>query len=289
MIKNNLILYENLDIYKSYKKSKYLSIKHSSYFQTYEDILSKYRNRSIIFVEIGVLNGGSLFMWRDYFGPLARIIGVDFNPDAKRWEEHGFEIFIGDQSSENFWEFFFGKVGNVDIVLDDGGHTNIQQVVSSLSCIPNINDGGVMIVEDTHASYLRDFGNPSKYSFISFFKGAIDSINSRFPAIRFSNNHVSRAVYSVAAYESIVAFFIDRKRCFISDQTTNDGLSVESHDFRYHGTRLDFLWKLRLILRRRLNFLKNFPGARKFEAFVYGYIYYIPIKINEFKIKKYFK
>ena len=31
-------------------------------------------------------------MWRDYFGPKARIIGVDFNPNAKKWEEHGFEI-----------------------------------------------------------------------------------------------------------------------------------------------------------------------------------------------------
>lgn len=288
MGEKNLHLYESLDIYKSYKKSKYLSIKHSSYFQVYEDILSKYRNKNITFIEIGVLNGGSLFMWRDYFGPLARIIGVDFNPDAKRWEEHGFEIFIGDQSSENFWGDFFDKVGYVDVVLDDGGHTNIQQVVSSVACIPFINDGGVMVVEDTHASYLKDFGNPSKYSFISFFKGVIDYINSRFPAIGISSNPLSRSVYSVSAYESIVAFYIDRKKCFISNQTSNDGISVEAHDYRYHGTHLDFFWKLRLLLRQKLNFLKDIPGVRKFEASVYGYLYYIPVKIKELKIKKYF-
>ena len=34
-----------------------------------------------------------------------RIIGIDFNPSAKRWKEYGFEIFIGNQSDailENF-------------------------------------------------------------------------------------------------------------------------------------------------------------------------------------------
>ena len=36
-------------------------------------------------------------MWRDYFGKDARIIGIDLNPEAKKWEKHGFEIFIGNQ------------------------------------------------------------------------------------------------------------------------------------------------------------------------------------------------
>ncbi len=77
---------EQIEIYRHYRNSKYLSIKHSSYFQVYEELLSKYRNKKITFVEIGVFNGGSLFMWRSYFGPEARIIGIDFNPEAKKWE-----------------------------------------------------------------------------------------------------------------------------------------------------------------------------------------------------------
>ena len=36
--------------------------------------------------------------------------------------------------------------------------------------IPNINDGGIIITEDTHTSYLKKFGNPSKYSFINYSK-----------------------------------------------------------------------------------------------------------------------
>ena len=109
---------QDLEIYKCYQKSKYLSIKHSSYFQVYEEIFSKYRDRKITFVEIGVLNGGSLFMWRDFFGPESRIIGIDLNPGAKKWESDGFEIHIGSQSDEKFWGELFPKIGEVDIVLD---------------------------------------------------------------------------------------------------------------------------------------------------------------------------
>ena len=75
---------------------------------------------------MGVLNVGSLFMWRDCFGPKALIIGVDFNLLAMRWEEDGFEIFIGSQSSPDFWRDFFSSIGMVDVLLGDGGHTNEQ-------------------------------------------------------------------------------------------------------------------------------------------------------------------
>lgn len=55
-----------------------------------------------------------------------------------------------------------------------------------------------MIVEDTHASYLKAFGNPSKNSFISFSKLVIDLVNSKFPGIGISNNNLSQLVYCVS-------------------------------------------------------------------------------------------
>ena len=46
-----------------------------------------------------------------FFGPKARIIGIDLNPNAKKWTKYGFEIFIGDQSDINFWKMFKKKLG----------------------------------------------------------------------------------------------------------------------------------------------------------------------------------
>ena len=113
-----------LDSYKCFINAKYASIKLDTYFHVYDRLFKEYRGKKITFVEIGVFNGGSLFMWRDYFGPEARIIGVDLNPGARKWEEHGFEIYIGNQADIAFWRNFFQEIGDVDVILDDGGHTN---------------------------------------------------------------------------------------------------------------------------------------------------------------------
>ena len=90
-----------------------------------------------------------------FFGKKAKIIGVELNPLAKKFEKYGFKIFIGDQSKPIFWKNFFKKVGKVDIILDDGGHTNYQQIITLNSCVPHIKDDGLMVVEDTHASYIK--------------------------------------------------------------------------------------------------------------------------------------
>jgi hypothetical protein len=227
----------SLDVFDSYQNSPYLSIKHSSYFQVYEELLQIYRNKPIIFVEVGVLNGGSLFMWRKYLGSQARIIGIDFNPLAKRWEKEGFEIHIGNQADPLFWTEFFAKVGPVDVLLDDGGHTNEQQIITTLACIPMIKDGGMLIVEDVHASYMRQFSNPSKHSFIEYCKYLVDVINSRFPNVIAIKNPLKEMVYSICFFESIVSFKIDRKKCFQSSPTSNNGISLDAQDFRQHATR----------------------------------------------------
>ena len=120
-----------------------------------------------VIVEIGVKDGGSLFIWKKLF-PHAKIIGIDLNLECKKFEKDGFIIEIGDQSSREFWKDFFYKHQNVDIIIDDGGHTNTQQISTAISCIPFIKDGGILITEDVMCSYFFNFGNPSKYSFINY-------------------------------------------------------------------------------------------------------------------------
>jgi hypothetical protein len=225
---------ESLNIFQAYQRSPYLSIKHTAYFQVYEELLSRFRGKSITFVEIGVLNGGSLFMWREFFGLQARIIGVDLNPLAKRWEKDGFEIFIGSQSNPNFWNTFFSTVGMVDVLLDDGGHTNEQQIVTTHHSLPFIKDEGLLIVEDVHASYQVGFGNPSPYSFINYAKLFIDGINARFPGVEVKEKMFRDLIYSVHFYDSIVSFSVDRKKCFKNSSITNKGQNLDAEDYCRH-------------------------------------------------------
>lgn len=248
--------------YQAYIKSPFKSIKHSTYFEIYDELLSRYRNKDITFVEIGILGGGSLFMWREFFGSNARIIGVDFNPNAKKWEEHGFEIFIGSQSDENFWKEFVKNIGPIDVVLDDGGHTYLQQIVTSEMLLEHIKDGGMLVVEDTHTSYMRGFG-PRKYSFIAYVKNIIDKINNRFAKL--DQEHSDKRIWSVQIFESVVAFHINRKATnLISEPTCNNGIDDSAKDYRYHEIKLKGgFYKFLLKFRFLRNLIVQLANSRK--------------------------
>lgn len=244
------------DSFKSFESSKYYSTKHKNYFNIYDHIFKKYIGKKIILVEIGVLNGGSLFMWRDFFDGNAEIIGVDLNPNAKKWEKHGFKIFIGNQSDPNFWRDFFKKVGNVDVVIDDGGHTNKQQVFTLLETIPNINDDGMLVVEDVHSSYMTKFRNPSKYSFINFSKVIVDQINLRFKVFsKEKMNFLQEKIFSVEFYQSIAVFNIYCNYSFTQEKISNKGICDNAEDLRFNNDKkfLDkFLSKLEFLFNKYL-------------------------------------
>ncbi len=266
-----------------FNESEYYSLKYKNYFPVYEKLFGKYRNKKITFVEIGVLSGGSLKMWKKYFGEDCRVIGIDLNPKAKNFEEEGIEIFIGSQSDENFWENFFKKIGKVDIILDDGGHTNFQQIMTTCCTVPNINDNGLLVVEDVFHSYGVSYGskgffNPSKYSFINFCKKVTDDINCRFPEIKKFNFSLNEYIYSMEIFESIVAFKIDRDLCKIKNEVLyNSGKNSELKDYAHIHE-------------------PNIPGSNKFAIFVKrlypkfrGTLKYFVFKTNERLLKKFFK
>ena len=266
-----------------FKESKYYTLKYKNYFPVYEKLFSPFKKKKFTFVEIGVLSGGSLHMWRNYFGKEARIIGIDLNPIAKRFEKEGFEIFIGSQSDEKFWENFFKEVGKVDIILDDGGHTNFQQIITACSVIPFIKEDGMLVVEDVFHSYGVSYGkkgfyNPSKYSFINFCKKTIDDINYRFPESKKFKFSLNKYVSSMEFFEAIVAFNIDRNLCNSKNEVLyTKGENIDAK-FYSHIQNENIPGSNRFVLRLK----KIFKYAR-------SDFKYIVFKINEHISKKFFK
>jgi len=223
-------------LFKSFKSSPKYSIKWNNYFEIYENILKKYINKKITLVEIGVGNGGSLFMWKKYLGKKANIIGVELNPEAKKLEKYGFKIFIGDQSDPVFWKSFYRKVKKIDILIDDGGHTNLQQITSFMEAVDHIKDNGLIVIEDTHTSYMnyKGFKNPSKSSFINFSSNIIENIHRRNPMLRKKMNKISNKIYSIEYYDSIVAINIKTKNLKYSKNLQNNkNLAISFTDYRF--------------------------------------------------------
>ena len=79
-----------------------------SYFSVYERHLSRFRGTDVHVMEIGIFSGGSLRMWRWYFGPRATIYGVDISNRTKVYENdprYGSPARIvgGNQSDPDLW------------------------------------------------------------------------------------------------------------------------------------------------------------------------------------------
>src|ERR1700722_8993323 len=90
------------------------------YFEVYERLFQPMRDRNITLLEIGVQGGGSLEMWRAYFGDSARIYSIDIDPNAKRNEDIATRVFIGDQADRQFLRDVRRQIGTADIIIDDG-------------------------------------------------------------------------------------------------------------------------------------------------------------------------
>lgn len=227
---------KNLPIYNSFIKSPYKSIKHSSYFEVYEKLLQGYQNKKLVFIEIGVLNGGSLFMWREYFGKKAKIVGIDLNPQAMHWQDYGFDIFIGDQADPIFWQQVFKKYPKIDVILDDGGHTYEQQIMTTEILKPHIKDGGLIIIEDTHTSYQNGFGFRCA-SFMRYVHKKMDQLHYRLSSL--NKEPTEKDIWNIQCFESFVIFEIDREK--VKNKTievSNEAESIQARDFRYTQNKL---------------------------------------------------
>ena len=178
------------------------------YFPIYEKWFEAYRGKEIVFVEVGVQNGGSIQMWRNYFGKDAKIVGIDINPVCKQFEDAEQNIFveIGSQDDPNFWAAFKEKYPRVDILLDDGGHISNQQIVTFREMFPHIKDGGLYMCEDCHTSYLKEWGGGLKKpdTFIEFTKNLIDELNAFYTNEALQPTYNTLNMGGIHFYDSIV-------------------------------------------------------------------------------------
>ena len=156
------------------------SLARSRLATVYEPFLTVLRDEPVSVLEIGVREGASLRMWRDYF-PAGRIVGIDTAQQAAEHEDDRIKVIIGDQIDAAVMDAAIEAVGSpVDLIVDDGGHYAYQQIRSLLYLWPHVKPGGIYVVEDTHTSYLRQFDmsyrNPA--SAIELLKGTVDDVHA---------------------------------------------------------------------------------------------------------------
>lgn len=130
-----------------------------NYLDFYESVLPD-RSFSGRLLEIGVMDGASMKMWRKYY-PKAEIVGIDiFDKEHLYNAEWGVPKTVKLLQVNGTVEQPVRELGNFDIILDDGSHfTHDQQRSFELLYYKQLNKGGIYIIEDLWTSYIDFYQN----------------------------------------------------------------------------------------------------------------------------------
>lgn len=135
------------------------SSKFHNYLDFYQEQLPD-RDFSGRLLEIGVMDGLSMKMWRDYY-PKAEIVGIDIkdmdhmhNDD---WQvPDSVKLIECDGTDPRQTK----KLGMFDIIIDDGSHYCADQQKSfEILYYNQLNKDGVYILEDLWSSYVEMYQN----------------------------------------------------------------------------------------------------------------------------------
>jgi len=169
------------------------------YFDIYHRHFSRFIGEKVHVLEIGVYSGGSLDMWKSYFGENCKIFGVDIEENCQSYEGDDISIYIGDQSDRSFWKNFKKSVNGIDILIDDGSHKPDHQLITLEEMLPFLNPGGVYLCEDVQGSYHR---------FSAFASGLVDNLNDmNRKSESLLQSNVSRfqsSIYSIHFYAFVI-------------------------------------------------------------------------------------
>ena len=195
-----------IEIGKKYPSSKNIS----GFIQLYEKYFTPLRDSKINILEIGVDNGDSLRIWREFFSK-ANICGIDI--DKKNFKINNTKILQGDQSDLNFLKSLVSEYKKFDIIIDDGSH-QAKHIIASFNYLFNyLSDNGLYVIEDLQTSYIPRYGGSrinlkKKKSSMNFIKSLTDSINyEKNNRPFFKKNKFDGLIKSINFHQNIVFIY----------------------------------------------------------------------------------
>lgn len=113
-----------------------------------------------VLLEIGVMDGASLKMWRDYY-PNGIIVGVD---NTRPTKVNGCAVYRLDATdpADIATLLDYPGIAPFDVIIDDGSHMTADQQRTFDLLWPAVAPGGVYVIEDLHTSHMSNYVNSSQ-------------------------------------------------------------------------------------------------------------------------------
>lgn len=118
-----------------------------SYIAVYEELFRKIRHKPIKLMEIGIMSGNSILMWKEYFTK-GKIFGIDINPIPEKLKNISRVECLQHNSTEPLEKLNT----KFNIIIDDGCHEPEIQLLTAKVFYPLVEIGGFYIIEDVISS-----------------------------------------------------------------------------------------------------------------------------------------
>jgi len=128
---------------------------HTHYLRNYEEYFRPLLDRDIRLLELGVLHGGSLQLWRDYF-ERGLVVGLDLNPVRVDDPTGRIRVYQGGQQDTELLDRVARECApeGFDVIIDDCSHVGDLARVSFWHLFEHhLKPGGLYVIEDWGTGY----------------------------------------------------------------------------------------------------------------------------------------
>ena len=142
----------------------------NGFLKRYDPFLEHLVDKKVALLEIGVLRGGSLLLWRDYF-PLGTIVGIDQKcpQDLKRIDR--IHLHEGSQADLPFLSRIANDVAadGFDVIIDDASHIGALTKATFWHLFENhLKPNGLYVIEDWGTGYYNDWCDGKRLNLESY-------------------------------------------------------------------------------------------------------------------------
>ena len=157
------------------------------YYRVYEKKFASLQEKPVTLLELGVANGGSLQVWKDYF-PHGTIVGLDQSPPPLHDPSRRIHLYQGLQQDIDLLDRISNECAmeGFDIIIDDASHIAAHTKTSFWHLfVHHLKPGGLYVIEDWGTGYWEYWpdgeaytGNNHMAGMVGFIKELVDEVGS---------------------------------------------------------------------------------------------------------------
>ncbi len=139
--------------------------KSREYLNNYETFFHPLANERVTLLELGVKNGGSLLLWRDYFEN-GTIVGIDSKPVNIEDPSGRIHFYAGLQQDTAFLDYICRKSApdGFDMIIDDCSHIGELTCISFWHLFNNhLKPDGIFVLEDWGTGYWDTYPDGRRF------------------------------------------------------------------------------------------------------------------------------